>query len=207
MLVLHKVDWLDIRLCSVCADSKIVQTRSSSCLESDVSALLFIKTCWVFRTFHTRQNNSCEKRARDKLNFSISAQLRAHFRLLINRSIPVSTFKDSSLSSAQVTVSMCVCAYVRWQDQIIHKMCVEAFVSLVWVLVLFTKSCSLSECDAVPVCFPSLPQQINSVLVVHHLKSKCSCRLHATRFMYLALRGLPPFQLCVLLFVNANWMW
>lgn len=87
--------------------------------------LSLLKTWSVVHTFHTRQNNGCKKRARDKLYFSIPAQLKANFRLLINKNLPVNLFSDSSLSSPQVTMIICpswdaLCVWVCWQAQTRH---------------------------------------------------------------------------------------
>lgn len=112
-LVLHKVEWFDSLVifhhsvhCTVCmilcADFLFFVFRVTF-------PLSLLKTWSVVHTFHTRQNNGCKKRARDKLYFSIPVQLKANFRLLINRNFPVKLFSDSSLSPPQVTMSTCPC--------------------------------------------------------------------------------------------------
>ena len=122
--MLHKVGWFDWYLIFHCSVHLWSWRLAPLCVYSHVSALL-VKHLICCHRFHTRQNNGYKKRARDKLYFSIPAQLKASFRLLINRNFPVKPFKDSSLSLPQLTMSMCPCwdalrVWVRQQVLVRH---------------------------------------------------------------------------------------
>lgn len=75
-----------------------------------------------------------------------------------------------------------------------------------WCCLHFLNPASLFEVEFILVCFPAVLLQINIKLAVHNSESKFSWFLLTARFM-LFIFVFYLFQLCVLLFVKANWMW